>query len=384
MRRPVVDRRRPVLLHRHIRRHCQPIGAGAVKRLACLVLRGHQVKLADPHMLRAEERHRIGDAPAIDWIAVRIGELALKSAYDIGQDRKHPLAALVVGSEHGFIFQLQPGMRLASGRIQDALGRVIGTERLALFDADRFQLVDHRLVTLQPRLALHEAIKRLVEAKIIGDRGIVERAKCVDKDGIGRLGRLAERIELDPLAIVDSHLDVWRAAAPGDRPKQSITLIIGRGQADIALWRLLFIAWRQDQIFAACTLVDAGRANIFERCLPGVHDAAVDDAIARRGYLDHHGAVLRVEESHEVDDVRIGRQRLVSPVEQSGPVDDLVGLAAEFEHLLVHEVIIDRWHAPDDGLDGTALDGAPQQFLSRAILRLCQRRSEHQGKPCES
>ena len=49
--------------------------------------------------------------------------------------------------------------------------------------------------------------------------------------------------------------------------------------------------------------------------------------------LDHHRPVLGVEERHEVDDVGIGRQRLVLPVEQAGPVDDLVGLAAELQHL---------------------------------------------------
>ena len=145
----------------------------------------------------------------------------------------------------------------------------------------------------------------------------------------GGLAAWLKRIELDPLAIGDRRFDVGVAAALQDRAQQRIALIVAGRQRDIAVRHLLLVARRQDQIFAARALVDAGRADVFQRRLPGVHDAAVDDAIVGRRDLDHHRPVLRVEEGHEVDDVRIGRQRLVLPVEQAGPVDDLVWLAAE-------------------------------------------------------
>ena len=54
------------------------------------------------------------------------------------------------------------------------------------------QLVDHRLVAGEPGLALHEAVERLEEAKVVGDRGIVDDVDGVDEDGRRRIGRLAE------------------------------------------------------------------------------------------------------------------------------------------------------------------------------------------------
>ena len=55
---------------------------------------------------------------------------------------------------------------------------------------------------------------------------------------------------------------------------------------------------------------------------------------------------VRVEECHQVDDIGVRGERLVALVEQPGPVDDLIWLTAKTEHLLRHEVLVDRRNYP--------------------------------------
>ena len=86
------------------------------------------------------------------------------------------------------------------------------------------------LSRVEPWLALHEAVERLEEAKVVRDRRIVDDAERVEEDGLGRIGRLAERIELDPLAVRHSRFDVGVAPALQDRAQQRIALIVGGRQ----------------------------------------------------------------------------------------------------------------------------------------------------------
>jgi hypothetical protein len=83
-------------------------------------------------------------------------------------------------------------------------------------------------------------------------------------------------------------------------------------------------------------------------------------------HLNHHRPdILRVEEGHEVDRVRIGRQCLVFPIERARPVDELIDLTFGLsEHLLKHEIVVDRRHSPDNGLNCAPLDGAPAPIAS--------------------
>src|SRR6478736_8747239 len=163
------------------------------------------------------------------------------------------------------------------------------------------------------------------------------------------------------------------AAALQDRTEQGIALIIAGRQNDKAIWRRALMARRRDQIIAARAPVRAGRADILQCGLPGVHDAAVYDAIAGRRNLDHHWPILRVEEGHEVDDIGVGSQGLVAPVEQTRPVNNPVGLATELKHLLVHEVGIDRGHSPDHSLDGPALEGTARKVVCGEVLPVRRR-----------
>ena len=144
-------------------------------------------------------------------------------------------------------------------------------------------------------------------------------------------------------------------------------------QRDIALGNGAGVARRQDQILAAFARVGAGGTRVLQRHLPNVDDVAVErSVVARRRNLEHdRSGILGVEERHEVDRVRIGRERLVVPVERARPIDDLVHLARSLgEHLLQHQVVIDGRHAPVDGLDGAALDRALGELVGHQRLRV--------------
>jgi hypothetical protein len=125
------------------------------------------------------------------------------------------------------------------------------------------------------------------------------------------------------------------------------------------------VAGRQDEVLAALALVNPSRADIFDGGLPVVHDAAVDCSLVSGWDLQHHRAdVLGVDEGHQVDDVGVGRQGLVLPVQQARPVHELVevGLGVT-DGRLEHHPVVDRRHAPDDRLHRTPHDGPFAELL---------------------
>jgi hypothetical protein len=109
------------------------------------------------------------------------------------------------------------------------------------------------------------------------------------------------------------------------RIERSRALLIGMGrQEDIALRNLVFVARWKDQIIASPSLVDAGRTGVLERHLPAIHDGTGDRAIVGWGNFEDHGTrFLRAEERHEVDSVGVGREILIFPIRQAGPIEDL-------------------------------------------------------------
>ena len=90
-------------------------------------------------------------------------------------------------------------------------------------------------------------------------------------------------------------------------------------------------------------------------------------------------AYLRVEKRQKIERLGIRCQRLVVPVEGTAPINDLVDRALGLvEHLLEHQVVIGRRHAPDDRLDRTALDGTlGEVFWRETVLSVGRNR---QGK----
>jgi hypothetical protein len=163
------------------------------------------------------------------------------------------------------------------------------------------------------------------------------------------------------------------ASLPLRRIDRRSVALIGLGlQCDVAVRRLVLIARRQDKNFATLAVVRAGRPDVFQRRLPDVHYVAGDRALVGGRNLKYHWTdILSIEEGHEVDRVGIRRERLVFPIQEARPVDDLVprafGLA---DHGLVHEIGVDGWHPPDDGLDCTPLNGAEDKVVAGKMLRV--------------
>lgn len=95
-----------------------------------------------------------------------------------------------------------------------------------------------------------------------------------------------------------------------------------------------------------------------KRHLPYVIDIGRERAVLTGGrHIDHEGAVLRVEERHEINRVRIRCKCLIA--------------AAGLEHRLKHQLIVHRGHAPDDRLDGAPLEGAAGEIVRGKCLRQC-------------
>ena len=145
--------------------------------------------------------------------------------------------------------------------------------------------------------------------------------------------------------------------------------------------------WSGGRIFAAFALVGARRPDILQRHLPNVHHRPVDHAVVgRRDFQHHRAGVLGIEERHQINHVGIRSERLVLPVRQARPIDDLIGLTlGAADHRLEHQLRVDRRHAPDDRLDCAPLNGAAGEILGRKILRLrrCRHPDEREyGKNC--
>ena len=137
MRRAVVDGGRPVQLDRRVRRHVEAIRAAAVERFPCLVNDGHQVILAGSEMLGAEVRHGIGNASAVHWVGVRIGEVRHHPFIHTRRGRQCPVGAFVERRrENTLVLEIEPGMRFARGVVKNLLYPGVGVELFAFFDAD--------------------------------------------------------------------------------------------------------------------------------------------------------------------------------------------------------------------------------------------------------
>ena len=195
------------------------------------------------------------------------------------------------------------------------------------------------------------------------------------------LDACAQRVDLEPLAVIDRSRDVGAVVTLEIRTEQHVAAKRVRLQRDVAVGRLVCVTRRQDQILAALAFVGAEQPGIFERHLPHVDDVGVERSVSIAGrQVENDRAILGIEERHEVDRVRIGRERLIAPVERPAPIDDLVHLAVRLaEHFLQHQVVIDRRHAPDHGFNGAALGGTLRELIGCRCL--CESRlRDHRGK----
>ena len=68
--------------------------------------------------------------------------------------------------------------------------------------------------------------------------------------------------------------------------------------------------------------IPAGPTSSMAFCQPSSTEPVIDSVRRRIQY--HWTDFFRVEERHEVDRIRIRGEGLIFPVEQAGPIDDLV------------------------------------------------------------
>lgn len=177
----------------------------------------------------------VGEASRIGGVDVTRGVVHRLSFSDLGRGRKSPLVAFEERLRKGaLVFEFQPRMGLARGALENVLRFHIWIEGLAFLDADRFELVNHCPVTLQPGLVLDDAVKRLEVAQIVRNCRIKHDINCVGEYCGWRVLRLCERVKLDPRAIRDGLGNVGIATALGRGPQQGKTAIGARLERDIS------------------------------------------------------------------------------------------------------------------------------------------------------
>ena len=106
----------------------------------------------------------------------------------------------------------------------------------------------------------------------------------------------------------------------------------GTGADDIepTLGQRTVVAGREDKIFSAFTSIGSRRTEIGDPAPPGVVDRA--ERLGRR--LEHHRPLGEIEDAHEIDGVRIGRQEQRLRIHQFGEDQDLVILDPNVEKAL--------------------------------------------------
>ena len=88
------------------------------------------------------------------------------------------------------VIDVDPSLRFKYGIVENLLDIGVGIEWFAFLDPDRLERIDHCLVAFQPWLSLYEAIKRLKESQVVGDRVIEYDVDNVDELCWRRIGRL--------------------------------------------------------------------------------------------------------------------------------------------------------------------------------------------------
>jgi hypothetical protein len=216
-------------------------------------------------------------------------------------------------------------VRFQRGFRQQLPGGGVGVEGLAFVDSDRAQGVDHRLVPGQPGLGLDEPVQNVEEVGRVGDGCVEHLIGGIDESGRSRVVGIAEWVDPNALAVCDGPADVVVAAAVQVRPQKGEARVRQTRQHDVPVRYRAVKVRRKDQVPAPLASVRPCGADVFQRVLPAVVDAARDRRITSRGrHLQHHRTVSRVEKRHQVDGFGIGCQRLVSRIEQPRPVDDPV------------------------------------------------------------
>jgi len=239
------------------------------------------------------------------------------------------------------------------------------------------------------RFFFHHSDERRVEARIEDWRGFERLACHVDEPvGVGR-GRLAERVHLDRVRVLEARLLVRVALRLEDDPQQEVAVVGRVRDGDVPLRQLFLVPRREHEVLRPLARVQARGPNVDLRFIPRVDQRTVERLLLRGRDVHHDRPVLQVHEGHDVAGRVVGRRRLVPPGVGVRPEDHVVVLGTSVEIRLSHGVHVHQRHAPDRGFHGAPMHraigelagGEGPRVLGASGLRACQR---EQDDPCTS
>src|SRR6185437_13700669 len=124
----------------------------------------------------------------VDRVFVAIGIGRALSLDSLLQRRVHPLAVRKERRKTCIIALLEESLGLADSSRQNLLPRCVRLKWLVLLDADGAELIDHRAVAIDPRLALHDAVEVHEIACVVTDGAVVIDVLYIRENRLGRIG----------------------------------------------------------------------------------------------------------------------------------------------------------------------------------------------------
>ena len=344
----LVERERPELFDRGVRRHAQAVRLGAVQPRTRLVARGLEVDLAeadDTTLHTGGVADRLVE-PGGALVELREHRQLLVELDHVGVfpvralEHRGAGEALVEGVGAGH--QLAGECRVA----EDLPAACVGLEGLARLHAER---AHHGVEVAVVRLHRF-AVEDIFELLEVADVARLPRRPVTpaDRDEV----RHARRRALVP--AVDTMLAQRRLGLDRVRRETARTEpdLVGLGARDEVARRVqVFTARRQDQVLAALPLVGTGLAHVDDGPLPDVIHATGGRA---RGHFDHERTLRReVPEGEGVDRGEVRRQHARLVLEGLVHHDLAVARTEVFALRFAQAVEADRGQPPEEGLRRT-------------------------------
>jgi hypothetical protein len=177
---------------------------------------------------------------------------------------------------------------------QDSLHALVGLERLAFFHADGGEETACLGGQHFQGLLLDHLVEVNVEGVVVGVDGVERLTGAADELHLRRVFLLGERVDAQ---IVDhvlfGHIETLRNGSPHEDPH----VIGSRPDHEVPVRHLAFVAWREDEILAALSLVWTGRAHVLDIAEPGIVEGTEH---ARRRLEDRRTISLEIEIRQDV------------------------------------------------------------------------------------
>ena len=356
MSRAIIDRRRPVFVHRHAGRHDEAIPAVSIEDATGLVAERDQVELRGSELFDTADRVVERQRARVERVDARFLEERRLGLGDLGDDLRCPVTAVVERRERALVTRVEPGTSLDDRILEDRARAAPGSNgapfSIPIVLARRSS---PRLARATVRAAPRGAMTRRTRGPNGSSRRTRRRPHRQRSSAVA--GRVGQRIEPDLLGVRGRVREPGRAGELQHRSKQREALKCIRREREIPRRDRIRVSGRQDQITTTSTSIEAVRPDVLEGSLPAVHDRSADRAGARRWKLEHHRTGARVDERHQIDRVGARREHLILPVGRTRPVHDLVERARRVaSHRLRHHVEAHDRDAPQRRFDRTPRD----------------------------